>query len=130
MLIKRTEREKHRGSFAAFASELERASRSPRLPAPLGPCRRRSRRAGRAAARQRAQGEGRPAARARRRGHHPQEHLHALRGWLHGYCGSIQWRMDRPGAELGQPDQSRLALRQRAPRCASWCTASAGSNIR
>ena len=104
MLIKRTEREKHRGSFAAFASQLEQASRSSCLFAPLGPCRKRSRRPGNPAAHERAQGEGRSAARAGRCGHHPQEHLYALRRWLHGYCGSIQWRMDRPGAELGQSD--------------------------
>ena len=112
MLIKRTEREKHRGSFAAFASDsnkhLDRRAflrRSGLAAGGLAAL-------GRYAARERAQSEGRSAARAGRCGHHPQEHLYALRRWLHGYCGSIQWRMDRPGAELGQSDQSGLALRQ------------------
>ena len=57
-------------------------------------------------------GGGRSARRARRRGHHPQEHLHALLGRLHSGGGSCQRRLDRPGARLGYPDQSRLALRQ------------------
>ena len=48
-----------------------------------------------------------------RRGHDPQEHLHALRGRLHRHGRSRQRCLDRPGAELGQPDQPRLALRQR-----------------
>ena len=49
---------------------------------------------------------------AGRAGHHPQEHLHALLGRLHGHRRGAERRVDRPGAGLGQPDQSRLALRQ------------------
>ncbi len=64
-----------------------------------------------AAARQRAQGRSRPA--GHRRGHGAaQEHLHALLGRLHRDRRSAERRVGRPGAGLGQPDQSRLALRQ------------------
>ena len=42
----------------------------------------------------------------------PQEHLHPLLGRLHGHRRSAERRVDRPGARLGEPDQSRLALRQ------------------
>ena len=45
-------------------------------------------------------------------GDDPQERLHPLRGRLHRHRRSRQRRVDRPGAELGQPDQPRLALRQ------------------
>ena len=58
------------------------------------------------------QGRGRPAAAARRDGHDPQERLHALLGRLLGHRRGRKRRVDRPGAGLGQPDQSRLALLQ------------------
>ena len=38
--------------------------------------------------------------------------LHPLLGRLHGDRRSVERRVDRPGAGLGQPDQPRLALRQ------------------
>ena len=53
-----------------------------------------------------------PPPRRRRAGGDPQEHLHPLLGRLHGHGRGRQRRVDRPGAELGQPDQPRLALRQ------------------
>ena len=46
------------------------------------------------------------------KGHHPAEHVHALLGGLHGAGRGRERRLGRPGARLGQPDQSRLALRQ------------------
>ena len=113
MLIKRTERQARRGTLAgALPSQID------------GGLDRRTflRRSGLAAgglatlgalhARLGAQGRGRTAAARRRAGHRPQEHLHPLLRRLHGDRGSRQRRLDRPGAELGQPDQSRLALRQ------------------
>ena len=63
--------------------------------------------------------------RPRARGHHPQKHLHALRGRLHRHRGSVERRLDRPGAELGFADQPRLALRQGRRRCANWSWANA-----
>ena len=56
--------------------------------------------------------QGRPAAASRRDGDETQECLHALLGRLHGDCRGRQWRVDRPGAGLGHPDQSWLALLQ------------------
>ena len=41
-----------------------------------------------------------------------QEHLHALLGRLHGRRRGREWGVDRPGAGMGKPDQSRVALRQ------------------
>ena len=58
-------------------------------------------------------GQGRSAAGARRGGRDPQEHLHPLLGRLHGDRRGRERRVDRPGAGLGLPDQSRLALLQR-----------------
>ena len=42
----------------------------------------------------------------------PQERLHPLLGRLHGNCRGCERRLDRPGAGLGQPDQSRVTLRE------------------
>ena len=113
MLIKRTERQARRGS-----------SRSLRRHSPARGLDRRTflRRSGLAAGGLAALGtlpltavrkaEAGPPTAHGARSTHPQEHLHALRGRLHGDGRSRQRRVDRPGAELGQPDQSRLALRQ------------------
>ena len=61
MLIKRTERQARRGTLAgALAIAIRRQPRSPQLPAPLRPRRRRAGRDRRAAARQRAQGQAGP----------------------------------------------------------------------
>ena len=104
MLIKRTERQARRGTLAAALQRaIRRRSRPPHLPAPLRPRGRRARRARRAAARQRAQGGSRSPAAGGRAGHHPQEHLHALLGRLHGDRRSRERRVDRPGARLGSP---------------------------
>ena len=112
MLIKRTNVRPAAAASRPRCRIAIRRPRPPQLPAPLRPRRRRPRRARRAAARQRAQGQGRPAAARRRASHHPQEHLHALLGRLHGHRRSRQRRVDRPGARLGFADQPRLALRQ------------------
>ena len=90
----------------------KRRSRSSQLPAPFRPRCRRPRRARHAVAGQRPQGRGRPAAASRRDAGDPQERLHALLGRLHGHRRGRQRRVDWPGAGLGQPDQSRLALLQ------------------
>ena len=45
-------------------------------------------------------------------GHDPQEPLHPLLGRLLGHRRGRERRVDRPGAGLRQPDQSRLALLQ------------------
>ena len=112
MLIKRTERQARRGSLAALASQdnhgldrrtfLRRSGLAAGGLAALG--------ALPLASVQKAKAG--PPPRQGRRGHHPQEHLHALRGRLHRHGGSLQRRVDRPGAELGSSDQPRLALRQ------------------
>ena len=102
MLIKRTERQARRGSLAAAlqgqsAGGLDRRAflRRSGLAAgglatlgalPLGSVRK---------------ARGRSAAGGRRGGHHPQEHLHALLGRLHGGRRSLERRVDRPGARLG-----------------------------
>ena len=113
MLIKRTERQSAaRHSLAALASQsrtgvsIAAPSCAARVSSPAVSPRS-------ARCRSPACARPRPARRrARRRGDHPQEHLHALRGRLHRHGGSLERRVDRPGAELGQPDQPRLALRQ------------------
>ena len=46
------------------------------------------------------------------RGHDPQEYLHPLLGRLFGDRQGRERRVDRPGAGLRQPDQSRIALLQ------------------
>ena len=113
MLIKRTERQARRGMpCRRIANSVGWRPRPPHLPAPLRSRRRQPRDTRRAAARLGAQGRGRTATARRRQSHHPQEHLHALRRRLHGNGGSRERRLDRPGAELGQPHQPRLALRQ------------------
>ncbi len=96
------------GPRRAFSS----GRRPPVLPAPLGAGRRRSGDDRQLAARQRAPGQGRAAADRRCAADDPQKHLHPLRGRLHGHRRGRQRRVDRPGTELGQPDQSRLALCQ------------------
>ena len=114
MLIKRTQ-QRPNPLHADQSREVcpgNRWSRSPHLPAPVRPCRRRSRRSEHAAGRQRPQGEsssGRSPHIGRNRS---QERLHALLGWMHRDGGGAERGMDRPGAELGFPDQSRIALRQ------------------
>ena len=103
-------------------------TRPPRLPDAGRAGRRRAGGAGHAAA---------PAGRRRRAprpgvldhaqaGHADQECLHPLLGRLHRHRGGAERRLDRPGAELGQPDQPRHALRQGRHRCANWCMATAG----
>ena len=113
MLIRRTEREKHRGALAA------------RLPNhPSGRLDRRTflRRSGLAAGGLAALGT-LPLGSVRKAEAGPPPRAGAavtIRksicthccGRLHRHRRSFQRRVDRPGAELGQPDQSRLALRQ------------------
>ena len=126
MLIKRTERQARRGTLAAALAGqsgggLDRRTflRRSGLAAgglaalgalPLG---------------ERAQGGSRPAAERRRRGHHPQEHLHALLGRLHGHRRSAERRVGRPGAGLGFARSTAARIAPRARRCASSCTATA-----
>ena len=113
VLIKKSDRQARRGALAAaFGNSNQRRPRPPHVPAPLRPCGRRPGRARHAAARHRAQGGS-----CRRRacaceGHHPAEHVHALLRRLHGAGRGRERRLGRAGAWLGQPDQSRLALRQ------------------
>jgi hypothetical protein len=128
VLIKRTEREARRGNLALFAGQVDRGldrrtflRRSGLVAGGLGG-------AGCIAARQCASGPGRTAATRRRTGRDPQERLHALRGRLHSDGQDRQRCVDRSGAELGQPDQPRFALRQGVPRCASSSPESGGSN--
>ncbi len=113
MLIKRTERQARRGTLAAALpgqteAGLDRRSflrRSGLVAGGLAAL-------GTLAAHQRPQGASRTAGQPGAHGHHPQEHLHALLGRLHGDRRSVERRLDRPGARLGIADQSRLALRQ------------------
>ena len=104
MLIKRTERQARRGTLAAALQgqsdgALDRRAflrRSGLVAGGLADARR-------AAARQRAQGAGRSAGAGGCASHHPQEHLHALLGRLHGDRRGRERRVDRPGARLGSP---------------------------
>ena len=108
MLIKRTERQARRGALAAALASQASSGLDRRTFL---------RRSGLAAGGLAALGalplasvrkaQGRPAARHGRRGHHPQEHLHALLGRLHRHRRSRQRRLDRPGAELGQSPINR-----------------------
>ncbi len=102
MLIKRTERQARRGTLAAALQgqsdgALDRRAflRRSGLVAgglatlgalPLGSVRK---------------AEAGPPPPAGAAGHHPQEHLHALLGRLHGHRRSRERRVDRPGARLG-----------------------------
>ena len=67
---------------------------------------------------------------ARRRGHHPQEHLHALLGRLHRDGRSVERRVGRPGAGLGFARSIAARIAPRAPRRASSCTATAACATR
>ena len=124
MLIKRTERQaRHgwsQGSLAVLCQPSHQGPRSPQLPASVGSRRRWPRAIGALplASVQKAKA-GPPA--AGRGGDHPQEHLHALRGRLHGDRGSVQRRVDRPGAELGYCRSIAARTAPRARRCASSC---------
>ena len=130
MLIKKSERQARRGALAAaFASQtsggIDRRTflRRSGLAAgglaalgalPLGGVRK-AEAAGRAGAGQR---------------HHPAEHVHALLGRLHGAGRGRERRVGRAGAGLGQPDQSRLALRQGRRHARDRRTAIAACAIR
>ncbi len=133
MLIKRTRTRGAARQLAAFAGQSDRGLDRRNFLAPLGARRGRPCDAGHAAARQRAQGKAGPPPPAGAQVDDPQEHLHPLRRRLYGHRRSRQRRVDRPGAELGQPDQPRLALRQgrlgagtRLGRAAAQISAEAG----
>ena len=121
VLIKRTERQTRRSSLAATVGSqsgvgLDRRS----FLAPFRSGRRRFGDNWSGTARQCAEsGSGRS---QRGRGHHPEKYLHALLGWLHGTRRSVERRVGRSGAGLGQPDQPGLALRQGRgnPRAGAW----------
>ena len=115
MLIKRTQQRPESASpwiCRGSPVRANRRSRPPHVPASVRSCRRRSRRAGHAADWQRPEGRSRGRRAAHLGSHRSQEHLHALLGRMHGDSGSAEWGMDRTGAKLGFPDQSRIALRE------------------
>ena len=130
MLIKRTERQTRRSDLAARSAIK-----------PIGGLDRRSflRRSGLVAGGLAAIGalplasvrkaEAGRAANVGRR-HHPQEHLHALLGRLHGDRRGVKRRLDWPGAELGYRRSIAARIAPRALRCANSSPASAGSSIR
>ena len=125
MLIRRTERQTHRGALVArlqgqSENALDRRTflRRSGLAAgslaalgalPLG---------------ERAQGEGRSAAGCQARQVTIRKSIctHCC-GRLHRHRRSLERRVDRPGAELGQSRSTAARIAPRAPRCASWCTA-------
>ena len=112
VLIKRTQQQPRRSPLPALPAAPTGDLRPPQLPEALRSRRRRPGRARHSAARRCPQGRGRPAAACRRDSYEPQECLHALLGRLLGDRRSRERRVDRAGAGLRQPDQSRLALLQ------------------
>ncbi len=114
MLIKRTQPPARRGTFGAMPERLHSGRaidrrgflrRSGLVAGSLAAARH-------AAARQSAACGSRCTAAGRRGCQPPQEHLYPLLGRLLGHRRSRKRRLDRPGAGLRQPDQSRVALLQ------------------
>ena len=113
MLIKRTERQARRGSACAPRWPVKRAAVSTAAPSCAAPALLPAASPRSARCRSPACARRKPAAPSAPAPRIAQEHLHALLGRLHGDRRSVERRVDRAGAGLGQPDQSRLALRQR-----------------